>query len=205
MLSRRRFVQVGMGVSLSLSIMGCSSPLQEEKNNQVTDACYGFWVDAAACVACMSCVNVCKEKNGTDDNDMGRRRIVSYSFSDGSTRFVSLACMHCGNPACLEVCPAGAISKREDGIVVVDQGACIGCKYCQQACPFGIPRYTSKGMDKCDCCLALGREPNEQPFCVSACPADALHFGFLSDLKAQAGSSAHLIDAPTDPSFLISL
>jgi len=117
-----------------------------------------------------------------------------------------MACMHCGEPACVAVCPAGAITKRaEDGIVVVDQNKCIGCHYCFFACPFGVPQYGDDGtMQKCNLCLdrlAAGKEPA----CVATCPAGALHAGKLSDLaKIAQEKVAKKLAASTQPSVLIS-
>ena len=133
------------------------------------------------------------------------KRQVAYRFERGRLRFVSLSCMHCAQPACLAACPAGAIGKRADGIVVVDQGRCIGCRYCHEACPFGTPHYTPQGMDKYDGCLGAGVEPGREPYCVQACPADALHFGELEEMRpqAEAADATDLLEAPTGPSFFL--
>ena len=54
---------------------------------------------------------------------------------------VSLGCQHCQDPACIPACPAGAISKNANGIVTVNQELCIGCRYCEWACPYGTPQF----------------------------------------------------------------
>ena len=94
--------------------------------------------------------------------------------------------MHCADPNCLRVCPAGAISKGEAGIVSVDPDRCIGCKYCFQACPYGVPKYNGVSMDKCDCCLGSGVAPGDTPHCVSACGFGALTYGAMEELQAEA-------------------
>ncbi len=68
--------------------------------------------------------------------------------------YLSIACNHCEDPACTKVCPSGAMHKREDGFVVVNEEVCIGCRYCHMACPYGAPQYNAdKGhMTKCDGC-----------------------------------------------------
>ena len=107
--------------------------------------------------------------------------------------------MHCANPGCASVCPAGAIAKRpEDGIVVVDKSKCIGCHYCFMACPFGVPQYTDEGMDKCDCCIGNGVTPGDTPHCVLACPTQALQFGELGDLSqiASEQNAAAILGVP---------
>jgi len=117
-----------------------------------------------------------------------------------------MSCMHCANPACEKVCPTGAIRKRaEDGVVLVDQSRCIGCRYCASACPFGAPQFEPGGtMIKCDMCpdrLAEGK----QPACAATCPTGALHFGTLDELaELSAGKAAQRLAATTEPSLLIS-
>ena len=106
-------------------------------------------------------------------------------------RTVSMACMHCGEPACMTVCPRGAIEKRaEDGVVVVHEKKCIGCHACLWVCPFGAPRFGSDGrVQKCDLCLELVEGGNE-PACVATCPAEAIHFGPLEEMAELAGKKA---------------
>jgi Fe-S-cluster-containing dehydrogenase component len=87
--------------------------------------------------------------------------------------------MHCLEPACVEVCPEGAISKRsQDGIVVVDRDKCVGCQVCLEACPFEVPAFgTDEKMQKCDMCLNRIEVNAESPPCVETCPTEALTFG----------------------------
>lgn len=79
---------------------------------------------------------------------------------------------------------------------------CIGCKYCYQACPFGVPQYNDEAMDKCDCCLGAGVKPGEQTWCARACKFDALRYGLIDDLLA-ACPEATVVQAPTKPSLLM--
>ena len=99
------------------------------------------------------------------------------------------SCLHCEQPACVTVCPTGASYKRaEDGIVLVDEDKCIGCKLCSWACPYGAREYSAvEGVMK-KCTLCIDRIYNEnlpeaerQPACVQACPTRARHFGDLAD------------------------
>ena len=87
--------------------------------------------------------------------------------------------------------------------MTVDHDRCIGCKYCYQACPFGVPHYTSAGMDKCDLCLEAGVALGEAPNCVQACKFRALHFGTIDDLVAGSGGRAKKIEASTGPSYVL--
>jgi len=108
-------------------------------------------------------------------------------------------CMHCAEPDCLSACPVGAYTKRSDGPVLYDPDKCIGCRYCMNACPFGVPHFDyDKGLiegafiDKCTMCpqrIDVGLAPA----CVATCPTDALEFGERADLiaKAHARIQAH--------------
>jgi Fe-S-cluster-containing dehydrogenase component len=99
------------------------------------------------------------------------------------------SCLHCETPDCVTVCPTGASYKRaEDGIVLVDEDKCIGCKLCSWACPYGAREYSQvRGtMQKCTLCVdriynESFEEIDRQPACVMACPTRARHFGDLGD------------------------
>ena len=172
---------------------------------QVDGTQYGFWVEPAKCDNCGECISACNSANGIAEGQPARRKVFEYQSASGKLVYVTTSCMHCLVPSCATVCPAGAISKREeDGIVVVDSSKCIGCKYCFHACPFGVPNYTANGMDKCDCCLGNGAYPSGAPECVSACQMGAIHFGPIDELLAEAGEEVECLSASTGPSFLLS-
>lgn len=170
---------------------------------------YGFHVDTDRCIKCWACVVACKQWNGIEAGGVARRRVIEFtsgSFPNVERTFVSMSCMHCAEPACQQVCPAGAITKREeDGIVVVDSDACIGCRYCFFACPYGVPQYDGEGMNKCDCCLGNGVPSGEMPHCVATCPTKALTYGTMEELSAQvAEKKARQMAAETDASTVVS-
>ncbi len=116
---------------------------------------------------------------------------VSRLTSHGSAMTVHFprSCLHCETPDCVTVCPTGASYKRaEDGIVLVDEDKCIGCKLCSWACPYGAREYSEvRGvMQKCTLCVDRiyndsFEEIDRQPACVMACPTRARHFGDLGD------------------------
>ena len=161
----------------------------------------GFLVKPHNCLNCQACVGACRKFNKTPESRPARRHITKYE-KDGEALFVSTSCMHCEEPACASVCPAGAIKKAEDGVVYVDKDRCIGCKYCYQACPFGVPTYSSAAMDKCDCCTLGGTRPGNAPRCAEACKFGALHFGTVDELLAQC-PDAKVVEASTKPSFYL--
>ena len=161
----------------------------------------GFLVKPHNCLNCQACVEACRKFNKTPESRPARRHITKYE-KDGEALFVSTSCLHCEEPACASVCPAGAIKKAEDGVVYVDKDRCIGCKYCYQACPFGVPTYSSAAMDKCDCCTLGGTRPGNAPRCAEACKFGALHFGTVDELLAQC-PDAKVVEASTKPSFYL--
>lgn len=170
---------------------------------------YGFWIEPERCIKCWACQVACKAWKGTKAGTVNVRRVLDVwngTFPDVTRTFVSMSCLHCGDPACASVCPTGAITKRaEDGIVVVDQDKCIGCHYCFYACPFGVPQYGPDGkMYKCDFCLDR-LEEGKEPACVATCPTGALHSGTMEELakRAEEKAAKSLVGA-TQPSVLVS-
>ena len=177
----------------------------------------GFYIDTERCIGCHTCEAACKNWNGVEPKVTEKpgtqgpkwRRVInieSGAYPNAQIISVSFACMHCGEPACVAVCPAGAISKRaQDGIVVVDQDKCIGCHYCFFACPFGVPQYGSSGtMQKCNYCLDR-TENGQAPACVNSCPAQAIKAGTMDELAKYAQErSARKLAGSTQPSVLIS-
>lgn len=155
-------------------------------------------VDTTRCTGCEKCVGACKKVNslGPDRPRPGQQRIDSLSSTRYSTilrrpgnHFVKQQCRHCLTPACVSVCPVGAMQKTAEGPVVYDSERCIGCRYCQLSCPYGVPKYEWDAavpyVTKCTLCqprLAQGKKPA----CVEACPKKALSFGRRDDLLAEA-------------------
>lgn len=165
---------------------------------------YGFYFDADRCVQCRTCELACKSLRNVEPGIKWRRVIDIWGgvYPNVTRAFFSLACMHCGKPACLKVCPTGAISKRhEDGIVVVDRDKCNGCRDCFPACPYGVPQFGEDGiMQMCDFCTGV----NMEPACAVSCPTGALNFGALDELlKMARGKPARRMGGPTEPSIVI--
>ena len=154
---------------------------------------YGFDFDTNRCVQCHACELACKSLHHIEFGVHWRRVVSLWSgeYPNVVNRTVSLGCLHCGEPACEAACPTGAITKRAgDGIVVVDEETCIGCRCCFLACPFGVPQFGSDGkMQKCDLCVDRLMEGKE-PACVATCPGEALHFGTMEALARKKTEKA---------------
>ena len=133
------------------------------------------------CLGCQACEIACKQEH---DIPVGPRwtRIITLGPEEkaGKIRlsFEQTRCMHCGHPPCIAACPVDAISKREDGIVLINEELCIGCSACIEACPFGAPQYNPRKdkVEKCNLC-AHRIDRGIEPACVHTCPTGALVFG----------------------------
>jgi Fe-S-cluster-containing dehydrogenase component len=153
--------------------------------------------DATKCIGCRQCVHACK-----DWHDHPRTSVYEISGTNWITMEPPVleglspfwgrnSCMHCDFPMCAAVCPVEAITKHEEGPVVIDQKACIGCEYCIYACPWGVISQNSvtKKAEKCTMCSDRVSE-DKSPFCVQACPADALDFGLQEMMSEKAKKRA---------------
>lgn len=101
---------------------------------------YGMVIDLDRCMGCRACMEACKVENNTPQASFF---MYVFRFEDGkfpNTRvwFMPRPCMHCDNAPCVKVCPVGARFKREDGLTATDWDRCIGCRYCEVACPYGV-------------------------------------------------------------------
>jgi Fe-S-cluster-containing dehydrogenase component len=170
----------------------------------------GLVIDLDTCVGCHACAVNCKEWNtggemapltdldpyGAEPEGVWFNRVHGYEAGEGAqgrTVHFPRSCLHCETPACVTVCPTGASYKRaEDGIVLVDEDKCIGCKLCSWACPYGAREFdeTVGVMKKCTLCVdriynETIPEAERVPACVSTCPASARHFGDLGDPNSE--------------------
>ena len=170
----------------------------------------GMTIDLKRCVGCNACVAACKAEQGTPPGIFLRRVIKEETGIFPRVRRVPypLQCMHCQDPACKSVCPTGATTQRDDGIVLVDDEKCVGCRYCMMACPYGSRFYHAKireyypgqGLtiyeelmyklhptgvaEKCTFC-AHRLEKGLEPSCVANCPTKAMIFGDLDEPESE--------------------
>ena len=124
-----------------------------------------FYLDTQICTGCKTCMVACKDKNNLDLG-VRWRRVVEYtggewlSMPDGTyaqdvfSYYISVSCNHCSEPICVEACPTTAMNQDKNGIVSIDPAKCMGCGYCEWACPYSAPQYQagSGQMSKCDFC-----------------------------------------------------
>lgn len=149
-------------------------------------------IDVVECIGCRACMEACMEKQGFAGDPFEIEELSATAYTvveEKGDYWVRKMCRHCLHPSCASVCPVGALRKTALGPVVYDADACIGCRYCMQACPFGIPRYEWNdpvpAVAKCDMCydrLTEGRPPA----CVEACPMEAVTVGPRRELLDRA-------------------
>lgn len=171
----------------------------------------GFYFDMTVCIGCKTCQIACKDKNDLPIGVLYRQvfTVEGGKYPKPWMYYLSIACNHCEDPRCVQNCPTGAMQKRaEDGLVVVDQEACIGCRYCIWSCPYAGPQFVEeKGVvGKCDGCVDLTSR-GMMPVCVDACLMRALEFGDLAELKQRHPDATEVASLPnpalTSPCLLI--
>jgi formate dehydrogenase iron-sulfur subunit len=167
----------------------------------------GVLYDGTKCIGCRGCQAACKQWNelpgrATSNTGTGENppRLNAYAYTKmhfveaNSSRalrfdFVKQQCMHCEHPACVQACIVGALEKNPAGPVTYDDRKCIGCRYCQVACPFGIPTFEwdrpMPWIRKCTFC-ADRQAGKLKPACVTTCPTGALAYGDRGELLALA-------------------
>lgn len=206
----RRTALKGMAVA-GAGLVGVPAPgraSSEEPAVPPPDAT-GMLYDATRCIGCQACVVACRDVNRLEpelpdgihayskDLDGNTANIIKLRRSGEEHSFMKRQCMHCVDPACTAACMIGALQKREHGAVTWDGDKCIGCRYCQIACPFNVPKFewdeTFPRIIKCQLCVTRSGtdEPGPVaeggiPACCDVCPVEAVIYGSYDDLLADA-------------------
>jgi molybdopterin-containing oxidoreductase family iron-sulfur binding subunit len=187
---------------------------------------FAFALNLSRCIGCRKCVHACVQENnlsrspevqyirvlemprGTMDLERGDHHYDRAEVPDGGHYYLPVQCHQCDNPPCVKVCPVGATWQESDGIVVIDYDWCIGCRYCEAACPYWARRFNfaeptipdgglnpdmgylsnrprQRGVvEKCHFCLHRTRR-GEMPACLEACPVGARKFGDVLDPESE--------------------
>ncbi len=139
-------------------------------------------IDLDNCVRCHACEVACREEHNLAFEGGPRWcRIMTVGPRQAAGElqmdFIPVMCFHCDEPACAEFCPVGAISKGEDGVVLVDEDVCTGCRLCVYGCPHGVMAYNeaTRTAGHCDLC-AVRRSGGLEPSCVQHCIGGALQW-----------------------------
>lgn len=180
------------------------SPAEARGNLPIPQNAVGLLYDSTLCIGCKACMSACKEANQLPLEDnvgeklwdtplelSGKTYTVIKVYQHGTMEtkdkaengfaHIKRQCLHCADPSCVSACPVTAMTKNpETGIVEYNKDACIGCRYCVAACPFGVPQFqydtATPEIAKCQLCkhrLAEGKIPA----CAEVCPTGATLFG----------------------------
>jgi Fe-S-cluster-containing dehydrogenase component len=191
----------------------------------IPDVEYGYALNLSVCTGCQACVEACHRENN-HDRPSAESYIRVLEMTQGSLDlaqstttydhpvpapgkfYMPVQCMQCRNPPCVRACPVGATWQQSDGITVTDYNWCIGCRYCEVACPYHARRFNwtapeipaeeinpdqallantlrPRGVDeKCHFCLHRVRD-GRLPACLEACPTGARVFGNLNDPRSE--------------------
>ena len=203
-LSRRDFLKtMGAGIAAATAaglFAGQATPAHASE--QPSGPSWGMLIDLTRCTGCNSCALACKESNGLPASDTAPQALDSKTFTfvdarqvvtaggEVETRYVKRQCMHCLNAACVSACPAAAMHSSGQGPVIYRPNRCLGCRYCQMACPFEVPRFEwdngiNPKISKCWLCYER-LQAGQKPACAEACPTGTLRFGLREELLAQA-------------------
>lgn len=212
-IKRRDFLKLSAGGGLLLAAVGPNAALAVTEKKALPPEAVGILYDSTLCIGCKACMSACKRANKmpleTDDPfkrsdtplDLSGKTlniIKRYQDGTGATKdreqdgfaFIKRQCMHCLDPSCVSACPVSALRKDpRNGIVIYNKDACIGCRYCQIACPFNIPKFqwesTTPEIVKCQLCSHLLPE-GKYAACCAFCPTGASLYGPMEELRAEA-------------------
>ncbi len=215
----RRTLLKTLALSGGAVAAGVSPAAAREKKEPPPEA-LGMLYDTTRCIGCKSCVVACKEANGLPPSTSGygaglydapevldgqTKNIIKLYKEGDHLSYFKQQCMQCVDPACASACMLGSLHKDEKtGVVGYDPQYCVGCRYCQMACPFNIPKFEfGKAVPKivkCELCrqrvkegaqLAqigdFSRYPQGQgPACCEVCPRQAVIYGKRTELLDEA-------------------
>lgn len=212
--SRRKFLKgcVAAG-GATVAAAALTTTAEARETHQRPPEALGLLYDATLCVGCKACVAACKQVNknpaefstldhlwdtpldttGHTFNLIKMYRNGTMETKDAETNgyaFMKTSCMHCADPSCVSACPVSAMTKDgQTGVVGYNPDACIGCRYCVAACPFGIPKYQYDSptgqIGKCELCRHRTKDGHYSA-CAEVCPTGATLYGKTSDLLIEA-------------------
>jgi len=156
-------------------------------------------VDLAKCRHARKCVESCQQMHHLPPEDEWIKIFLMQDSEDTAKYWFPKPCFHCSSPSCVNVCPVGATFKRQDGLVLIDNDRCIGCKFCMAACPYSSRVFNWKEQEekpdiaecgnpetsvpqvvgtvgKCDFCPDMAYN-GKLPACINSCPNGVIYFG----------------------------
>jgi len=201
----RRSLLKGMAGASAAAVASASPVKAARERKVVPEDARGMLYDTTLCIGCKACVRACKEANDlpadtrtpgmenydapTDLNEYTKNIIKLYSEGDRRS-YVKRQCMQCVDPACVGACMIGSFRKEKYGVITWDKERCIGCRYCQMACPFNVPKFEWSSLNpyivKCEYCRQRAGDKQWEPACCEVCPREAVIAGTYEELLTEA-------------------
>lgn len=176
---------------------------REESHKGIPGRKFVMVFDLSKCKNARKCVESCQKGHFLPKSQEFMKVYLLQDSDKSAPYWFPKPCFHCDNPLCVSVCPVGATYKRSDGIVLIDNERCIGCKFCMTGCPYSTrvfawkkypeyeqdkevysPEASSPGKEgtvsKCDFCPDLIRI-GKLPYCVQNCPMGVIYFGDIDE------------------------
>ena len=207
---RRRFLKLGLKITgvlaggSVLSLVSAKKAASELLGASVIgtyayEPHYAMLIYNERCIDCELCMEACKLTNAVPSYGYRitvlNRRKTGVAASKFIREFLPVLCNQCNKPPCVRVCPTKATFKdMKNGIVMIKESLCVGCKACMTSCPYNARYYNreTESVDKCDFCFSRRLQNGEKnTACAEACPTDALFFGDLSDPKSKIYNLLH--------------
>ena len=212
--TRRNFLRAAAGGTAAAAACAtlAPSPAQARDNKPIPEHAVGLLYDSTLCIGCKACMSACKEANNLPLEDtIGEKlwdtplELSGYTYNvikiyqNGTMEHkdkavngfahIKRSCLHCGDPSCVSACPVSAMTKDPvTGVVGYNKDACIGCRYCVAACPFGVPQFQYDTpvpqIAKCQLCRHRMAE-GKYAACAEHCPTGATIFGTYAALSAE--------------------
>jgi len=212
-MDRRTFLKISGGLIAGTALGGplplLVSSLQAKGTKASSENKWGMVIDLNQCAkGCQKeCMSACRRENNVSlfgdkkiDNYWIRVATLKQKFPNAQPHPIPLLCNHCEDPFCVKVCLVKASFKRKDGIVLIDEHRCIGCRYCMIVCPYKARSFVFKEnegwtnpnspnrvhgvVEKCDFCVKR-IDAGLKPACVEICPNKAMSFGNLNDKQSE--------------------
>ncbi|UCH15637.1 MAG: 4Fe-4S dicluster domain-containing protein [Bacteroidales bacterium] len=189
----------------------CIKASLKEERKGIPGRKFVMVIDLAKCRNARKCIEKCQEAHNLPPDQEWMKVYLIKDSQHTEPYWFPKPCFHCDNPPCVKVCPVDATFKRKDGIVLIDNHRCIGCKFCLTGCPYSARIYNWKEpeipediknqqysaetsvpamigtVSKCDFCPDMCRI-GKVPHCVSACPNGAIYYGDLNEDAVSNGN-----------------
>lgn len=146
-LGRREFIKLTVAAGVVTTVgMGLSHKSTTSSGEGESPHRWAMVIDQGKCVGCGDCTLACRAHNDIPENISWNRIIETEEVNEEPT-YLPIPCMHCEDAPCTHICPVGATYQRADGIVMMDYDRCIGCRYCEMACPYGSRSFNWTSFD----------------------------------------------------------